>query len=173
MAEGRKTQTSPEPLRPLEVRISRISPDNRSIAAAERKERETPSGSCCLLDTVRQRPVPRSTYRGEYKANMLPSAYGSPLMPRQHPRYRRNRAHAEVSAESLYEAIALGLRAIRQCSWVEDIGQNFTIRVLARDTPVEHSVEFRAFHKWLEQHGRSPREVTAHARVREILGQHK
>jgi hypothetical protein len=76
---------------------------------------------------------------------------------------------AEVTAERLYEAVALGLRAIRQCSWVEDIGQNFTIRVLARDTPVEHSVEFRAFHKWLEQHGRSPREITAGARVREIL----
>lgn len=73
---------------------------------------------------------------------------------------------AEVTAESLYEAVALGLRAIRQCSWVEDVGQNFTIRVLTRDTPVEHSVEFRAFHKWLEQTGRSPREVTARARVR-------
>jgi hypothetical protein len=28
---------------------------------------------------------------------------------------------AEVTAESLYEAVALGLRAIRQCSWVDDI----------------------------------------------------
>lgn len=78
---------------------------------------------------------------------------------------------AEVTAESLYEAVALGLRAIRQCSWVEDVGQNFTIRVLARDMPVEHSVEFRAFHKWLEQRGRSPREITTRAKVREILGQ--
>ena len=76
---------------------------------------------------------------------------------------------AEVSAESLYEAVALGLRAIRQCSWVEEIGQNFTIRVLARDTPVEYTVEFRAFHKWLERPARSPREITARARVREIL----
>jgi hypothetical protein len=77
-------------------------------------------------------------------------------------------AAAEVTAESLYEAVALGLRAIRQCSWVEDIGQNFTIRVLARDTPVEHTLEFRQFHKWLEQPPRSPREITARARVREI-----
>src|SRR5690349_8079894 len=76
---------------------------------------------------------------------------------------------AEVTAESLYEAVALGLRAIRQCSWVDDIGQNFTIRVLARDTPVEHTVEFRQFHKWLEQPARSPRQVTARAKVREIL----
>jgi hypothetical protein len=78
---------------------------------------------------------------------------------------------AEVTAETLYEAVALGLRAIRQNSWAENIGPNFTIRVLARDTPVEHTVEFRAFHKWLEQQGRSPREITARARVREILGQ--
>jgi len=49
-----------------------------------------------------------------------------------------------VTAESLYEAVALGLLAIRLCSWVKDIGQNFTIRVLARDTPVEHTVEFRS-----------------------------
>ena len=76
---------------------------------------------------------------------------------------------AEVSAESLYEAVALGLRAIRQCAWVEEIGQNFVIKVLARDTPVEHTVEFRAFHKWLERPSRSPREITARARVREIL----
>lgn len=106
----------------------------------------------------------------EYKANILP-----PLMSARSCRVTIRDTEgiehtAEVTAESLYEAVALGLRAIRQCSWVEDIGQNFTIRVLARDTPVEHTVEFRAFHKWLEQRGRSPREVTARARVREILG---
>lgn len=49
---------------------------------------------------------------------------------------------AEVTAESLYEAVALGLHAIRQSSWVEDIAQNFAIRVLVRGTPVEHSVDF-------------------------------
>jgi hypothetical protein len=76
---------------------------------------------------------------------------------------------AEVTAASLYEAVALGLKAIRQCSWAENIGQNFTIRVLARDTPVEHTVEFRDFHKWLERQGRSPREVSARVRIREIL----
>jgi hypothetical protein len=57
---------------------------------------------------------------------------------------------AEVTADSLYEAIALGLRAIRESSWVEGIAQNFAIRVLVRDTPVEHTVEFRAFNKWLD-----------------------
>jgi hypothetical protein len=77
---------------------------------------------------------------------------------------------AEVTADSLYEAIALGLKAIRESSWVEGIAQNFAIRVLARDTPVEHTVEFCAFSKWLEQRGRTPREIITKSRIREILG---
>lgn len=77
---------------------------------------------------------------------------------------------AEVSAESLYEAVALGLKAIRQSSWVRDLAQNIAIRVLVRDTPVEHTVEFRAFNQWLEQRGRTPREITMRSRIREILG---
>jgi phosphoribosylformimino-5-aminoimidazole carboxamide ribonucleotide (ProFAR) isomerase len=77
---------------------------------------------------------------------------------------------AEVTAESLYEAIALGLKAIRESSWVDGIAQNFAIRVLVRDTPVEHTVEFRAFNKWLEQRGRTPKEITIRSRIREILG---
>src|SRR5438309_10373620 len=108
---------------------------------------------------------------GECKANVLPS--GLPMSVRSCRVTIRDTEgiehSAEVTAESLYEAVALGLRAIRQCSWVEDIGQNFTIRVLARDTPVEHTVELRACHKWLELRGRSPKEVTTRARVREIL----
>jgi hypothetical protein len=125
-------------------------------AAAEREERETPIGSCCLLDTVRQRPVPaRPTVANTKRIYCPPSV--SVRSCRVTIRDTEGIEHsAEVTAESLYEAVALGLRAIRQCSWVEDIGQNFTIRVLARDTPVEHTVEFRAFHKWLEQRGGRP-----------------
>jgi hypothetical protein len=77
---------------------------------------------------------------------------------------------AEVTAETLYEAIALGLTAIRKSSWVEDIAQNFEVRVMVRDTPVEHSIAFRKFTQWLEQRGKTPREITTKNRIREILG---
>ena len=77
---------------------------------------------------------------------------------------------AEVTAESLYEAVALGLQAIQQSSWVQDIAQDVAVRVLVRDTPVEHTVGFRAFNKWLEQRGKTPKEITARNRVRDILG---
>jgi phosphoribosylformimino-5-aminoimidazole carboxamide ribonucleotide (ProFAR) isomerase len=76
---------------------------------------------------------------------------------------------AEVTAKSLCEAIALGLKAIRESSWVEGVAQNCAIRVLVRDTPVEHTVEFRAFNKWLEQRGRTPKEIITRSRIREIL----
>ena len=77
---------------------------------------------------------------------------------------------AEVTADSLYEAIALGLMAIRNNSWVEDIAENFEVRVTVRDTPVEHSVAFRKFTQWLEQRGRTPKEITTKNRIREMLG---
>lgn len=77
---------------------------------------------------------------------------------------------AEVTADSMYEAVALGLTAIRKSSWVEDIAENFEIRVLVRDTPVEHSIAFRKFTQWLEQRGKTPKEITAKNRIREILG---
>jgi hypothetical protein len=77
---------------------------------------------------------------------------------------------ADVTAESLYEAVALVLKAIRESSWVEDIAQNFAIRILVRDTPVEHTVEFRTFNQWLEQRRRTPKEITTRSRIREIWG---
>ena len=54
--------------------------------------------------------------------------------------------------------------------WVEGIAQNFAIRVLVRDTPVEHTVKFRALNKWLEQRGRTPKEIITRSHIREILG---
>jgi hypothetical protein len=50
----------------------------------------------------------------------------------------------EVTADSLYEAIALGLKAIRQSSWVEDVAQNFEVRVLVREVVLLHRDSFAA-----------------------------
>lgn len=66
---------------------------------------------------------------------------------------------AEVTADSLYEEVALGLKAIRKSSWVEDLAQNFEVRVLVRDTPVEHSIAFRKFNQWLDRPGKTPKEI--------------
>ena len=58
---------------------------------------------------------------------------------------------AEVMAETLNEAVARGLKAIRASSWVEDVDRNSNVRVLVREAPVEHSIQLRKFNQWLKR----------------------
>ena len=78
---------------------------------------------------------------------------------------------AQVTATTLYEAIALGLVAVRGHEWVAGIPEGLsTVRVSVTSLPVEHAVKVRDFRQWLERKGGSPREVTERDRIRAILG---
>jgi hypothetical protein len=77
----------------------------------------------------------------------------------------------EVTAETLYEAVALGLAAVRDCPWAAEIGQGLhTVTVRVTDVSAEHTVMFADFNKWLEDSGGYPRDMTRRDRVRKILG---
>jgi hypothetical protein len=77
----------------------------------------------------------------------------------------------EVTAATLYEAVALGLAAIRTDAWVVGIPEGLNaVRVRVTDVPVEHHVKLQDFLKWVERTGGSPRETTDRLRVREIIG---
>jgi len=60
----------------------------------------------------------------------------------------------EVSADSLYEAVARGLAALRDADWAADIrhGQT-TITVMVKQPEVKHTVRMRDFEPWLESNG--------------------
>jgi len=77
----------------------------------------------------------------------------------------------EVTAGSLYEAVALGMAAIRTDEWVSGIahGRN-PVKVRVMNVPVEHEVRLMDFTKWLDRAGGSPREMTDRKRIRAILG---
>jgi hypothetical protein len=76
----------------------------------------------------------------------------------------------EVTAATLYEAVARGLTAIRGHEWVAGIAQGAnTVRVSVADVRVEHEVRLMDFTKWVERPGGSPREVSDSWRIREIL----
>jgi hypothetical protein len=76
----------------------------------------------------------------------------------------------EVSAGTLYEAVALGLAAIRGNDWVMGIAEGFNVvRVRVTAIPIEHEVKLGDFTKWLERQGGSPREVIHRKRIRDIL----
>jgi hypothetical protein len=77
----------------------------------------------------------------------------------------------QVTAETLYEAVALGLASIRNEDWVDGIAEGLnTVNVSVKSVPVEHAVKLKDFNAWLKKEGRTPRERTDRKRVREILG---
>jgi hypothetical protein len=77
----------------------------------------------------------------------------------------------EVSADSLYEAVAQGLRAFRQNDWVADLGQGqTTVTVVVKNPEVQHKVRVQDFERWLDAQGRTPAEMSLKNRLRELLG---
>jgi hypothetical protein len=77
----------------------------------------------------------------------------------------------EVSAETLYEAIATALAALQKDIWVAEIGQGFaTVTVLVQQPAVKHEVKMKDFLSWLNRQGRSPAEVILKQKLEKILG---
>ena len=75
-----------------------------------------------------------------------------------------------VTADSLYEAVARGLAALRDADWAVDMGHGqTTITVVVKQPEVEHKVRMRYFDAWLESNGRSPAEMALKSRLRELL----
>jgi hypothetical protein len=57
----------------------------------------------------------------------------------------------EVTAATLYEAVAQGLAAIRGNEWVAGIAQRLNVvKVSVADVRVEHEVKLKDFTKWLD-----------------------
>jgi hypothetical protein len=77
----------------------------------------------------------------------------------------------EVTAATLYEAVALGLAALRGNEWVAGIADGLNaVKVSVADVRVEHEVRLQDFTKWVEKAGGSPRELSDRNRIRSILG---
>lgn len=80
----------------------------------------------------------------------------------------------EVTATTLYEAVALGVAALRTGEWVTEIGQSMIpVRVRVSNVAVEHEVKLGDLTKWLERSNGSPREMMERKRIRSILGMEK
>ena len=77
----------------------------------------------------------------------------------------------EVTASTVYEAVAHVIAALRGHDWVAGIPHGpQTVKVAVAHIPVEHEIRMADFEKWLEQPSRSPRETIARQKIRAILG---
>jgi hypothetical protein len=81
-------------------------------------------------------------------------------------------AHSlEVTAETLYEAVAQALAAVRGHNWVGDIGKGMTtVTVQVRNPEVTHIVNIQDFENWLKRGGKTPADTVLKARLRRMLG---
>lgn len=77
----------------------------------------------------------------------------------------------QVTAQSLYEAVAQALRLFREDDWTEapERGPS-TVVVSIKQPEVEHRVRIKDFQNWLESAGRSPAEMALKGRLRDIIG---
>lgn len=77
----------------------------------------------------------------------------------------------EVTASSVYEAVAHGLVALRRDEWVSAIPRGLNVvKVSVATVRVDHEVKMSDFERWLEKPGGSPREMIDRQRIRAILG---
>jgi hypothetical protein len=75
----------------------------------------------------------------------------------------------EVTADSLYEAVAQGLHVFRENDWINEVGRGQTITVAAAHPEVQHKVRIQDLERWLESQGQTPAEVSLKGRLRELL----
>jgi hypothetical protein len=75
----------------------------------------------------------------------------------------------EVTACSLYEAVARGLHILRQNDWVDGIRQNSTITIAVKEPEVEHRVRIKDFENWLASNGKSPAEQALKTDLRALF----
>src|SRR6266705_2989473 len=76
----------------------------------------------------------------------------------------------EVTAGSVYEAIAAALAIFRGDEWADQIGTGLTtVSVNAQQPAIEHQVRIQDFLAWLRKKGGSPGEVALRAKLEKML----
>jgi hypothetical protein len=75
----------------------------------------------------------------------------------------------EVTADSLYEAAALGLSVLQQNGWVAQIAPGTQLEVQVREPATTHTVSIAQIRRWCDGVTVSPDEVLKRKRVRELL----
>ena len=76
----------------------------------------------------------------------------------------------QVTAQSLFEAVAQALRVFREHEWSDEPTGSTSVVVTIKPAEVEHRVRIRDFQTWLESAPKSPAEMALKRRLRDILG---
>jgi hypothetical protein len=75
----------------------------------------------------------------------------------------------DVTAESVYEAAALGLARLRSNEWADQIAPGTPIEITVREPATTHTVSLRQIRRWCDGVAVSPEELQNRKRVRELI----
>jgi hypothetical protein len=78
----------------------------------------------------------------------------------------------QVTAQSLFEAVAQALRVFREHEWSDEPTGSASVVVTIKPAEVEHRVRIRDFQTWLESAPKSPAEMALKRRLRDIITPH-
>lgn len=79
------------------------------------------------------------------------------------------RHSVSVTAETLYEAAALGLSMLRREHWTDAIAPGTRIEVQVSETPTTHTVSLLQIQRWCDGVAVSPDEVLKRQKVKQLL----
>jgi hypothetical protein len=77
----------------------------------------------------------------------------------------------ELEAESLYEAVVLGVRRFRNDSWIEQVGPATVLDVEVREPATKHAISLLQVERWLAGATSNPNEAVKKAKLKMILVQ--
>ena len=75
----------------------------------------------------------------------------------------------DVTAESLYEAAVLGLRALNKCAWVDAVGPATRLEIQVMEPAAVHLLLVAQLQRWLDAGATNPAELVKKKRLKTLL----
>ncbi len=79
------------------------------------------------------------------------------------------RHSVEVTAESVYEAAALGVSALRKNEWADAIAPGTELEIQVREPPTSHRLTVGQIQRWCDGVAVSPDETLKKRRLKQLL----
>ena len=73
-------------------------------------------------------------------------------------------------AESVYEAAALGVSALRKSGWADAVALGTELEIQVREPPTCHRITVHQIHRWCDGIATSPDETLKKRKLKQLLG---
>jgi hypothetical protein len=79
------------------------------------------------------------------------------------------RHSVDVTAESIYEAAALGVWALKKSGWADGVALGTELEVQVREPATSHRISVQQIHRWCDAVAISPNDTLRKRRLKQLL----